>query len=347
MIFNRLSRLLVAYLLLAAWHVQATTSAPVAQSTTEQPVAVDITININKLYGVNSIDETYQLDGYLVVNWTDQTMKGVHNREVIFENSAAQRIQEEGLWVPALEFINVIGGRNVSNRRIVITPSGKVTYNERFYATFATAMDFRLFPFDQQRFTMTMEPFSYDNKTLKFNHAEVTPVKLEQELLGEWRMTGKPQVHISSQSYGHLSEADESQVAFSRLSVDISVERKSAFYIWQFIVPLTLIIISSWSVFWIVGYAERLAVSFTLMLTVVAYNFYTSNLLPRLPYTTFIEQMVIFGYISIFASIVVVVINEKRVADSVANEHLMNSSRLIFPISFVVGMSWLVGGAWL
>ncbi len=48
----------------------------------------------------------------------------------------------------------------------------------------------------------------------------------------------------------------------------------------------------------------QLEIGFTLMLTVVAFNFYSASILPKLPYQTFIETAIIVGYVFIFPRIV-------------------------------------------
>jgi hypothetical protein len=58
-----------------------------------------------------------------------------------------------------------------------------------------------------------------------------------------------------------------------------------------------MIVVASWIVFWISDFGNQLGTAFTLLLTVVAFNFYASTLLPRLPYNTFIEIAIISGYV--------------------------------------------------
>ena len=96
--------------------------------------------------------------------------------------------------------------------------------------------------------------------------------------------------------------------------------------------PLSLIIAASWAVFWVDGFSDRLQTSFTMMLTVVAYAFYTSNILPRLPYTTLIEQLVIAGYCSIFVAVLLLVFVEHQQSRQRDAQWLVQRCRWAFPL---------------
>ncbi|SHE60838.1 gamma-aminobutyric-acid receptor subunit beta [Vibrio gazogenes] len=303
---------------------------------------VDTSISINKIYGVNTVDQTYKVDGYLVTSWDepDQTYRPASG-ERVYENHHADQLISDGLWVPAFEFINIIGQRQTANRRVVISADGRVTYNERFQGLFTTTMDFRQFPFDHQTFVLMMEPFSYEQQQLVFGSARINVEALENQALSEWQMQGKPQARVSRSDYTHLQSGMLSH--FSRLTISIQALRKPDYYLWRFILPLSLILVASWAVFWIEGFSERLMTSFTMMLTVVAYTFYTSSLLPRLPYTTLIERMVIMGYVSIFAAIIVIVFVKIRDEKGRPVEHVIPRCRVIFPALFLIAMSVLIG----
>ncbi|PKF80426.1 gamma-aminobutyric-acid receptor subunit beta [Vibrio sp. vnigr-6D03] len=303
---------------------------------------IHTSFSINKIYGVNTIDQTYKIDGYLVATWQDvkhplKPKSGVR----LIENQHLDKLLEEGSWVPAFEFINIIGQRLTPNKRLVITSNGDITYNERFQGTFTTEMDFRRFPFDRQSFEIIMEPFSFDQERLKFGDASVYVEELTNKIISEWDMESTPTAKVSQHSYHHLDDAESTY--YSRLTVTIDANRKPNYYLWQFILPLSLILVASWAVFWIEGFSERLMTSFTMMLTVVAYTFYTSSLLPRLPYTTFIERMIIMGYVSIFAAILIIVFVKIREEKGKTTHALIPYCRTAFPTFFLAAIAILIG----
>ncbi len=300
----------------------------------EKPIAMDVMIHINKIYGINTVDETYGVDGYFVATWYNETYDNTVEEVRIYENDIADEMIGKSIWIPAFEFINIIGNRNVQNKQVIIRPNGKVTYNERFDALFTTEMDFRKFPFDTQKFVIQLEGFSYDTRTLYFDEVN-SPLPFDSnEITEEWEITSK-RAYINSYEYSHL---DENGTTFSRYNIEVTAERLVAYYFWQLIVPLFLIISISWSVFWIKNISDQLTTSFTLMLTLVAFNFNTSSMLPNLPYRTFIEALITVGYLSIFINLVIIVFGSAilKKKSKEAYTRLMTYCRYIFPMAFLI-----------
>ncbi|MGM3173359.1 gamma-aminobutyric-acid receptor subunit beta [Dickeya lacustris] len=301
-----------------------------------QPVEVNVSLFINKIYGVNTLEQSYKVDGYIVAQWSGKPRKTPDGKPLVVENAQIERWITQGVWVPTLEFINVVGSPDIGNKRLMLFPDGRVIYNARFLGTFSNDMDFRLFPFDHQQFVLELEPFSFNNQQLHFNSIWVYNENINNEEIDEWWVRGKAHTRISDVRYDHLSTVQPNQNIFSRITVQLDAVRNPSYYLWSFILPLGLIIAASWSVFWLESFAERLQTSFTLMLTVVAYAFYTSNILPRLPYTTIIDQMIIAGYGSIFAAILLIIFAHHRQMRGTDTEWLMRRCRLIFPLSILI-----------
>lgn len=303
----------------------------------EKPLEITVKIQLNKIYGINTVDETYIVDGYLVASW--KTPKNTIKQNDVIENSiyenqiADEKIGKE-IWVPAFEFINVVGNRNIANKQIILHKNGQTTYNERFNAVFATSMDFKMFPFDTQVFTIQLEAFSYDNKKLVFLQTKNPKDFFIEGMSEEWKVIDK-KAYVNTQDYSHLSE-DGNAVGFSRYNQEVVAKRKIQYYLLQFILPLFLIITISWSVFWISNLSDQLATNFTLMLTVVAFNFNTSNILPSLPYSTFMESLITLGYLSIFISLIIIILGNHLKSQNFNYKRLMNRCKYIFPISFLL-----------
>ena len=94
---------------------------------------------------------------------------------------------------------------------------------------------------------------------------------------------------------------------------------------------------SSWVIFWIKSYTDQLNIGFTLLLTVVAFNFFSNSLLPKLPYNTFLESVIILSYISITSSIILLVYRK-----TVKKKKLLLYFKLGFPLVFITAIIVLV-----
>lgn len=108
--------------------------------TEEEPLRVSVSIHINNIYNINTLHETYQVDGYLVYKWLDERMKFtpdcILKDPQIYINDRARAIITEKLWFPCCEFINVQGSRASPNIRIEISSDGNILYTERFFGIF-------------------------------------------------------------------------------------------------------------------------------------------------------------------------------------------------------------------
>ena len=57
--------------------------------TNKKPVEITVDIQINKIYGINTIDETYIVDGYLISYWKspeEKILKNMISEKIIYEN---------------------------------------------------------------------------------------------------------------------------------------------------------------------------------------------------------------------------------------------------------------------
>lgn len=313
---------------------------------TDGPLPVSVAIDINKIYNVNTIDQSYEIDGYLMMSWEDSRLSNVSKEKSdIYWNSEAVELMEKNIWSPAYEFINMLEKEDGADLMIVVKPSGQVIYYERFKAKFHGDMDFKKFPYDNQNFDVLIESFIYSNEEVVFTNLALFPhindIKKDKTLFHKWR-TDNTATFVEDIPYDHLDGLfgeDEGKAEYSRAIFRINAQRMTGYYDWQVLLPLYLIIASAWTVFWLKSQGEQLSIAFTLMLTVVAFNFYTATLLPKLPYNTFIEWIIISGYLSISITIVSVLGQRFFLLNGrVKRKDYMKALRITFPIIYLAAI---------
>lgn len=310
----------------------------------DQPLEMQVSFFINKMYNINSVNETYQVDGYLEFVWMDERIRNLEDepltRPVIYENDRARDMIKEKIWVPAFELMNVQGSRDIANLSIELHPSGKVVYDERFVATFSTEMNFRAFPFDKQIFNVILEPFAYDMRYVVFTDPKIFPELDEsQDLLDTW-IIDRIEPRLTTEVYDNPEDPNNPELTYSKVVFEVEASRMTGYYLWQVLFPLFIIIMASFVIFWINDFGTQLGVGFTLMLTVVAFNFYSASILPQLPYQTFIETIIIIGYVFIFMGILAVIVNSRLYGktEKSQNSPLLCTLRYLFPLLFIIAI---------
>jgi hypothetical protein len=308
-------------------------------------VNVEVQLNINKIYNVDSVNETYQVDGYLQFIWHDERHQSLNSTrsEIIYEDELASDMMKTDVWVPVFEFKNIQGSQDTQSILLKILPEeGIVIYEERFFGVFHTEMDFTEFPFDEKSFVVEIEPFSYARDGLIFDGVYIFPsdsTAMDSTLGKDWTLLNT-RAERDSSVYRNPSGSKLSGVenVFSRAVFEVNAKRNYGYYLWQVLFPLFIIILASFTIFWIQDFGTQIGVGFSLMLTVVAFNFYSATILPKLPYNTFIENVITSGYISISAMIFFAIINHNRLNAVPEKSDLRNVLKIAVPLIYLIMM---------
>ena len=120
------------------------------------------------------------------------------------------------------------------------------------------------------------------------------------------------------------------------LSIDL---QRSSFFIFRLVIlPLIIIVMLSWSVFWMdkSSLGDRISVSFIGILTAVTYQVVMSEILPKISYLTLING---FLFISFFIMCMTVVVNLRvgyldRHGMSDVGDLLDHHCRWVFPVIY-------------
>jgi len=128
----------------------------------------------------------------------------------------------------------------------------------------------------------------------------------------------------------------------------IEVARRLPYWVTKVIVPLCLIVIMSWAPLWIdpqqIG--ANIGIATTSFLTLVAYLFAISVLLPPVSYITRMDKFVLLSTLMVFAGLVQAVLCAGVVKKGKIElaERIDRWSRALYPIllAIVLGISFLV-----
>jgi neurotransmitter-gated ion-channel len=298
-----------------------------------QPLNIAIGLHIVNIASIDEVTEQFEMDAYLFARWIDPrlafTPSGPGDRERDF--SVGQ------IWIPQLEMINAASPRTRGDTSIRVAPDGTVNYAERSKVALSSRFALRRFPFDRQALLIIIHPFLADGPRIRFSlidYATWTASEFESySSLAQWKVQAVEPKVGTAPTYGGL------RVPEARF--EISVKRRSSFYLWKVFLPLLLMVFLSWSVFWIEAndLSNQIQVAVTTILTVIAFAFAISATMPRLPYLTYIDAFFLECYIYVFLAVVelmTVHVTHRIERRRDLGVRIRSYSKWLIPASFVV-----------
>jgi hypothetical protein len=287
------------------------------------PTEVIVGMRMVDLTEINDVNQTISVDLAIRMQWTDPRLA----------DWAGCRLSKRAIWFPALFLKN--SGRRFERwpQTVSVEEGGKVTYLQRVSGTFSSYHQLAAFPFDKQKITLSMFTLDWS--------AEKVVLKNDESFSG---MT--PLLNISDWQVHEVSiELPEAYVeavdqVHSGYNFTVSTSRYLDYYIWKVILPIALIVIMSWSVFWIdpSHFGTQVGFSATSVLTMVAFIFATTSILPRLGYFTTLDKYIagatVFVFVGLAQSLSTGYLASRQRTELAQRIDLI--SRVTFPVSFAI-----------
>ena len=180
-----------------------------------------------------------------------------------------------------------------------VEANGNVWLSRRFSATLNSPLNLRQFPFDTQTLPITLISFLCDDPVRFALNSSETGRDPDFEISG-WSFG--PGVPTVNEYVAHLGD---STVVCPRFDYRFEASRRFGFYGWKVVAPLILIVMMSWSVFWIdPTQVIQLGVATTSVLTMIAWLFTLSRFLPTIDYLTRIDYLVFAALLLVFLTLV-------------------------------------------
>jgi hypothetical protein len=277
-----------------------------------EPITVKIGLKMQQITDVNQKEENFGVVGQLWMEWRQpalafraDTLQRYY--KVFTGDSFRKYMSEKGLLWPDFTIFNQQGKRWTQNIIVVVQADGSVLFFERFSATLqAPNFDFRRLPFDTQEFFIKVDSiyperlFSFE---LKKDFSEVGK-KLGEE---EWVVTKfGTRVGSTRELYGRST---------SKFLFHFWARRHLNYYIFRIFLPLLIIIIVSWVIFFLRDYAKRVDAAAGNLLLFIAFNFVISQDLPRLGYLTFLDLILISTFLVTAIVLILAVALKRMVTD--------------------------------
>jgi hypothetical protein len=286
---------------------------------------------------IDDHSETFEFTGILSVQWKDERQAFDPAAEGVPEKFYQGNFQFNEIatsWYPEITLLNTAGTFEKGEPLLRIQPDGTSILVMPVSATAKSELQLRHYPFDSQSLQVIFGIPGYSEaevvvQPLALPALEPSAIRVPQWVLQQTRNLTETVIPTAPGQDGrtsvHIFEMD--------------VKRQGAFVMRLVVSPLFLVVILSWSVFWMdrASVGDRMGVSFVGLLTAVAYQIVLGDILPHIAYLTPINVFVNISFVIMCASIVVNLFvgelnREGRAAEADA---LDNRCKRIFPVVYL------------
>ncbi len=270
------------------------------------PVVVQAAFFLDDIDDIDDETETFEFTGVLVTKWHDPRQafdpKQVGTAEMIFQGDF-QFNELAPAWYPQIVLVNESGAYEKHAVLLRVAPDGSSTLVEKIIAVAEADLDLRRFPFDRQQLEATFEILGFDQSEVIFD-VRPDPAEMEKAQIEIPQWTLK-RVAASTREYSASHAGPLGTTSTFVLTMDL--QRQSLFMIRLVVLPLIMIVILSWSVFWMdrSSLGDRISVSFIGILTSVTYQVVVSGILPEISYTTWMNGFLNISFLIMSATVVI------------------------------------------
>ncbi|XP_052827029.1 cys-loop ligand-gated ion channel-like isoform X2 [Octopus bimaculoides] len=299
-------------------------------------VRVQIVVQFAKVGEIDTLKEQYSADVIVKGKWREPALDGQ-------THTALEGIDIKKYWSPKLYIENTLGDPKENIRhRVNFNDKGEAYIVEKrvIKGTFMENLELNDFPFDVQDLTVTVasELPSYEVELIEDidEHHVVNRQSFVDEQ--EWHLY----MHTETEKKELAIDQADATVRRSALSVKCRAARRPGYFVWNIFMVTFLICSLAFTTFSVdKKYPQnRLQLSFTLVLTAVAFKSVVNQSLPRISYLTYMDKyllisMVMLSTVCAWHGLVTLLDHDKENADRV--EIIILSVLSIVYISYNVG----------
>jgi hypothetical protein len=327
----------VATLFFATWIAGASQASLLDLPDGGRPVEVQAAFHLLNINKIDDETETFEFSGVLTLIWRDTRQAFDPVKEGIDEKVYQGSYQFNELspaWYPQVVLANASGVPEIQGVLLRVKPDGTNTLIQSVNAVARSGLALRRYPFDHQRLEAVFEILGFDTSevtlTLQEMSASVDHTKIR---VPEWKLTD-----IDASPRTMVAPYVGTKARASAFVLTLDVQRQSSFMMRLVLLPNLLIVVLSWSVFWMdrSSLGDRMSVSFVGILTVVAYQSLLSDIMPQISYVTLLNAFLNFSFMLMCATVVVnLVVGEcDKQGDLSRGDRIDRRCRWIFPLVY-------------
>ncbi len=224
----------------------------------DQPTQVRLGLYLMDVLAIDDSKQTVTIDFGISATWIDPRLA----------DKVGQIIPIEDAWAPNLQLISDKDIRRSRPDVLHIFEGGRVEYLQRFIGEMRHTSDLKNFPFDDQEIAIRLITPLHSPEQIKLvEDASRTGQTARWSLVG-WD-------YAKGEWVNDPYDFTPAGRNIAGAAYQFKIHRQSGFYIWKVLIPLSLVVLMAWAVFWIdaSNSGSQISVGYTAILTLVAYRF--------------------------------------------------------------------------
>jgi hypothetical protein len=302
------------------------------------PTMVGLAIFFQDVAQLQDVEQTLDADVYVVARWRDARLADASRGT---DGAVCPPPAEGVLWMPALEPENLRSRQAFYPPRFIVDARGVVTFGRRLWVKVSYPLDFRDFPFDRHRWTVTLWPVLSGPEEIVFRPLPRLVAANTRLSIQGWRV-GPPSAEAS------VGQRPGRAGSFARFDEVLELRRDWGYYAWKLGFPLFLIVLMAYGVYFIpvTAVAQQVGLAMTAMLTLIAYMLSLGGSLPRISYLTRADRFFIGSAVLVFLGLAkaVATLAIGRGQETPATQRLNRWGRWIYPLgmlaNFLAAVWW-------
>lgn len=302
-----------------------------------EPTKVYFLVFVIDIDDIDDANQNFTSNVYMRLRWKDERLAN--------PGGATRQMQLEEVWNPRILLANRQGLVSKSLPDVVrVFADGTVIYHQRYTGRLSQPLRLSDFPMDKHTFTIQFVAAGYSADELEFlpdmspNEKVVGGSMAEELSLPDWKIL---QQETLSLPYRPIKEINAAGFAFRFVA-----KRYFAYYVWQIVLPLTVVVLMSCAAFWIrrSNVSVRITIATSSVLTIIAYRFVLASLLPRLPYMTRMDYFTVGSTVLVFLVLITIVLTSfltGKYNEAIAHRVDL-CARFFFPIAFFLFLGWFI-----
>jgi len=291
-----------------------------APSHSERPGSVSVSLGL-AIEGIHNLDErngTWDLDFYLYEKWP-----------ATFG------------FTPQTEIVNELIRQDAPTFDLIEFRDGYCERSRRLHSTLRVDYDLRRFPFDHQDLVILLSDADYDGNHLRYADRPLV-ADADGRVLSQvsgWHVSAAVAYRHGLRKF--TGEEGSPQYDYTRFSV--TVDRRAIFHMTRYFIPLFLIVVVGFCIFWIEpeDLNTQVSIGVTCLLAMIALQYAESSNLPAVAYLTLADRIYATCYFVIVTILIetVYVHSAIRRGNSSGARRVRRRSRVLFPSILILAVA--------